>query len=177
MTPWCVLANNVFKRGLKKILVLETVICLWKRLEKFKNLKICLSEVVWTMSMDPMKYIDQWFAVHLWRPGDQQKLRSSSGRPGPFPKTKWRLSVMCSFLPGLFLVLITTSCLSANLDKETKTFISFVIENVNKDASFFCNGPFFCDTTWKTCHHYSWHFTHIRLRCHFISAKEPGTKS
>ena len=81
------------------------------------------------------------------------------------------------FLPGLFMVLITTSCLSANLDKETKTFISFVIESVNKDASFFCNGPFFCDTTWKTCHHYSWHFTHIRLRCHFISAKEPGTES
>ena len=50
---------------------------------------------------------------------------------------------MCTFLSGLFLVLITKSCLSVNLDKETKTFISFVIENVNKDASFFCNGFFF----------------------------------
>ena len=132
------------------------------------------------MSMDLMKYVDQWFAVHLWRPGDQAKIEIQFWAPRSFPKDE--MTAECDvhkmiFLPGLFMVLITTSCLSANSDKETKTFISFVIENVNKDASFFCNGPFFCDTTWKTCHHYSWHFTHIRLRCHFISAKEPGTES
>ena len=99
--------------------------------------------------------------------------------PGSFPNDE--VTAECDvykmiFLPGLFLVLITTSCLSANLDKETKTFIRLMIENVNKDASFFCNGPFFCDT-WKTCNHYSWHFINIRLCCHFISAKEPGTES
>ena len=132
------------------------------------------------MSMDLMKYVDQWFAVHLWRPGDQAKIEIQFWAPRSFPKDE--MTAECDVhkmfvLPGLFMFLITTSCLSANLDKETKTFISFVTENVNKDASFFCNGPFFCDTTWKTCHHYSWHFTHIRLCCHFISAKEPGTES
>ena len=98
------------------------------------------------MSMDLMKYVDQWFAVHLWRPGDQAKIEIQFWAPRSFPKDE--MTAECDvhkmiFLPGLFMVLITTSCLSANLDKETKTFISFVIENVNKDASFFCNGLFF----------------------------------
>ena len=121
------------------------------------------------MSIDPMKYVDQWFAVHLWRPGDQAKIEIQFWAPRSFPKDE--MMAECDvhemiLLPGLFLVLITTSCLSANLDNKTKTFIRLVKENVNKDASFFCNGPFFCDTTWETCHHYSWHFIHIRLRCH-----------
>ena len=174
MTPWCVLANNVFKRGLKKILVLETVICLWKRLEK--SLKfVCLKlyePCLWTdeicRSMVCCSPLETWRPGKNWDPVLDAQVLSQRRNDG------W---VWCTFLAGLFLVLITKSCLSANLDKETKAFISFVIENVNKDASFFCNGPFFCDTTWKTCHHYSWHFTHIRLRCHFISAKEPGTES
>ena len=117
----------------------------------------------------PMKYVDESFAVHLWRPGDQAKIEIQFWVPRSFRKDE--MTAECDvhkmfFLPGLFLVSITTSCLSANLDKETKTSIRLVMENVNKDASFFCNGPFFCDTTWKTCHHYSFHFTHIRLRCH-----------
>ena len=96
--------------------------------------------------MDPMKYVDQWFAVHLWRPGDQAKIEIQFWAPRSFPKDK--MTAECDvhkmiFSPGLFLVLITTSCLSANLDKETETFIRLVIENVNKDACFFCNGPFF----------------------------------
>ena len=93
-----------------------------------------------------MKYVDQWFAVYLWRPGDQAKIEIQFWAPRSFPKDK--MTAECDvhkmiFSPGLFLVLITTSCLSANLDKETETFIRLVIENVNKDACFFCNGPFF----------------------------------
>ena len=96
--------------------------------------------------MDLMKYVDQWLAVHLWRPGDQAKIEIQFWVPRSFPKDE--MTAECDvhkmiFLPGLFLVLITTSCLSANLDKETKTVIRLVIENVNKDASFFCNGLFF----------------------------------
>ena len=99
--------------------------------------------------MDPMKYVNQRFTVHLWRPGDKPKIEIQFWAPRSFPKDE--MTAECDvhkmiFLPGLFLVLITTSCLSSNLDEETRTFIRLVIEKVNKDASFFCNGPFFCDT-------------------------------
>ena len=33
-----------------------------------------------------MKYVDQWFAVHLWRPGDQAKIEIQFWTPRSFPK-------------------------------------------------------------------------------------------
>ena len=45
------------------------------------------------------------------------------------------------FFPGLLLLLMVTSCLSVNLDEETKAFIRLVLENCHKEASFLCNGP------------------------------------
>ena len=78
------------------------------------------------MSVDPMKYVDQWFAVHLWRPGDQAKIEIQFWVPRSFRKDE--MTAECDvhkmfFLPGLFLVSITTSCLSVNLDKRPKLLL------------------------------------------------------